>query len=281
MMHKNYARQLETCPSGREFYECAIGPFTGCCSTNPCDMGVCDDDGGCDESSSITEVAPLPPNTEGSSPNPANLEETTTVTITVSDILTSTYIEATATVAASQITSDATAAGLLPPISSIGTLSSALRSSTSTDASFHNSAVQTSLVTPSSTYSPTSSATNRSTASSASTTSSSKSHPAPSSIIVGGVVGGVAFLCLLLLLLCCCCRRRKKYGVGFERKNKKDKEIEEQLRKAETAAAERESFLNAVASRAVASSPAAAASTSITGPTYPRNSTAAPPPQWI
>ncbi|KAE8145316.1 hypothetical protein BDV25DRAFT_144757 [Aspergillus avenaceus] len=39
------------CPSGKEFYTCAQGPYQGCCSSNPChNNGICPDD----DSSSTT-----------------------------------------------------------------------------------------------------------------------------------------------------------------------------------------------------------------------------------
>ena len=44
MSCKMQARSLlPFCPQGQDYYECAIGLFTGCCSHNPCTTGICGD----------------------------------------------------------------------------------------------------------------------------------------------------------------------------------------------------------------------------------------------
>jgi hypothetical protein len=37
-------QQSSSCVAGKTFYRCAQGPYTGCCSSDPCDTGVCGDD---------------------------------------------------------------------------------------------------------------------------------------------------------------------------------------------------------------------------------------------
>src|SRR5277367_4197846 len=48
------ATSINDCATGQEFYRCAIGSFTGCCSTNPCDTGVCGDDNCGDQPSTFS-----------------------------------------------------------------------------------------------------------------------------------------------------------------------------------------------------------------------------------
>src|ERR1700733_7537162 len=81
MAHVQYPRQVGVCTKGTAFYKCAVGPFTGCCSTNPCDTGVCGDIERCDTTSLPAKSQTL------STTMPEG--RTTTLTVTVSEVITS------------------------------------------------------------------------------------------------------------------------------------------------------------------------------------------------
>lgn len=286
-----YARQADTCPEGTAFYKCAVGPFIGCCSRDPCDTGVCRDVDNCNSN--------LPPEGQDSTAKTTQ-EQTTTLTVTVSQVITS--LTATVTISdivTSIITAPASATLKAVPSSSalnshISDLSTIPSGSTGSLTSSHlitgsmltetqvssipatiaNATATTSAITNSGKTSPSWMTQN----------SSTPSNPAISNTphtttIVGGTVGGLSLLALLLL--CCCCRQRAKYS--FKRKSKEDKEEQERAelpRKAEEAVLQRQAFLGTAISTG-AESPVIGV-TADAGPSpYPRNSTAIPPQHWV
>lgn len=295
MAHARYIRQADTCPEGTAFYKCAVGPYTGCCSHNPCDTGLCGDVEDCN-SSSPTQAQTSPPR--------MSEEQTTTLTVTVSNVImsltTTVTVSDTVTSVVTELAASATlqAATGLPALhtlaSDLNTSPSSLESSPS---SSYRSTASTMRETPVSsmpipTATDITASTNPSVASSSWATRASSAAAIPPTsrgthtpAVVGGIVGGLSLLALLaLLLLCCCFRKRAKYSFSMKRKSKKDEEEQERaelLRKAEEAALQRHAFLGTAISTG-AQSPVNKSGTGDGGPSpYPRNSTAVPPQRWI
>jgi hypothetical protein len=290
-----YARQADTCPEGTAFYKCAVGPFIGCCSRDPCDTGVCRDVDNCNSN---------PPPEGQDSTAKTTQEQTTTLTVTVSQGIRS--LTATVTISdivTSIITAPASATLKAVPSSSAlnshtsdpstipsGSTGSLTSSHLLTGSMWTETQVSSIPATIANATATTSDITTSDKTSSWMTQSSSApSNPTISNAphttaIVGGTVGGLSLLALLaFLFLCCCCRRRAKYGFSVKRKSKEDKEEQERaelLRKAEEAVLQRQAFLGTAISTG-AESPVIGG-TADAGPSpYPRNSTAIPPQHWI
>lgn len=295
MAYAGDARQADTCPEGTEFYKCAVGPFTGCCSANPCDTGVCGDVDDCNPS--------LPAGGQASAPTMPEEQTTTlmvtvsdevtppTVTITISDIITSLITEAAASTTPHAPATQQTLDSLKPGLSAI--TPSLENSRASNYLSAESTLTETPFPSIRTTAAP---ATVAITKSSKTRSLETKEIPSATAIphnskgphtsaFIGGIAGGLSLLALLaLLLLCCCCRRRAKYSFSVKRKSKEDKEEQERaelLQKAEEAALQRQSVLDAAISTG-AQSPVTRGGTADFGPSpYPRNSTAIPPKHWI
>src|SRR2546421_6382786 len=289
MANVGYARQADTCPEGTAFYKCAVGPFVGCCSRNPCDTGVCSDVDSCNSGS--------PPEGQASTAEMTK-EHSTTLTVTVSRVIKSlTETITISDVVASLITVPAVPTTLTaaPSPSTKNTHtpnpSTIPSSSTSSRTNSHLSTRSTltdTLVSPThgttATAPPkTSAITDSSKAASSWTTQSS---PAPSgrpasdaahtTTIAGAIAGSLSLMALLaLLLLCCCCRRRAKYSFGVKRKSKESKDEQkraELLRKAEEAALRRQALLGTAITTGAQSPVGGRAADGVLSP-YPRNST--------
>ena len=100
-MQLHFPRQQSTsCADGKSFYSCAKGPYTGCCSTNPCDTGVCGDDSNSNPTTADTSNHPSPTDSR--------------------NLSTSTGSQSSAT---SRLTSSFAATGSIKPISTSTTLS--------------------------------------------------------------------------------------------------------------------------------------------------------------
>jgi hypothetical protein len=298
MAYSGYARRADTCPEGTAFYKCAVRPFTGCCSTNPCDTGVCADIDDCNSSSPAEGQASYPIMSE---------EQTTTLTVTVSEMIASLTTAVTISDVVTSIITQAAASTKLQAVTSSSVSENLASDLTASPSSLETSSTSGYLSTGSTlTETPVSSL--RATAATASTAttaithsskitsswmtqnSSAKSNPSTSkgphaSAVVGGIAGGLSLLGLLaLLLLCCCCRRRAKYSFSMKRKSKEDEEEQERaelLRRAEEAALEPHGFLGTAISTG-AQSPVNKGGTADVGPSpYPRNSTAVHFGHWI
>jgi hypothetical protein len=294
MAHVQYPRQVGVCTEGTAFYKCAVGPFTGCCSTNPCDTGVCGDVERCDTTSlpanSQTLSATIP---EGKTitltVTMSEVITSLTTTVTISDVITSLVMGPAAAKTSREFTSLPTWYSLIsdtttspysaqtPPTGSYFSIGSTLSKTSvspirGTEATA-NTANTNSIKASSSPMTQTSSPI---------PPSSKAQHP---SAVVGGIMGGLSFLTFLaLLLLCCCCRRRSKYSFRVKRKSKEEEEEQERaklLLRAEEAAIERRLFPSAAITTG-AQSPVNTCGTADAGPSpYPRNSTAMPPQRWI
>jgi hypothetical protein len=165
----------QNCPANTAFYRCAVGPFTGCCSTNPCDTGVCgDSNSGSGSGSSSSALAGQSSSAASDAPNSSKL---TQLTLTASNT------------ASTSVSSSS---------STIATTSHAKSTySSSTDPSSKHSSSASSTYTPSP----------------VSISPSSSNSPHHSKIpAIGGIVGGLALAALLALLLYYCCRRKKNGG---------------------------------------------------------------------
>jgi hypothetical protein len=295
MANAKYVRQADTCPEGTAFYKCAVGPFTGCCSHNPCDTGLCGDIEDCNSRSQTQAQASPPKMSE---------EQTTTLTATVTDVI----MPLTTTVTVSDIVTSLVTEPAASTTLQVATSSTALHTHTSdlnTSPSSLDSSPSSSYLSPGSTVTETpvssipipaatniTASTNSSKASSSwiIRTSSATAIPTNSksphtTAVVGGIFGGLSFLAFLtLVLLCCCFRKRAKYGFRMKRKSKEDKEEQERaelLQKAEEASLQRQAFLGTAISTG-AQSPVNKIGMGDSGPSpYPRNSTAVPPLHWI
>jgi hypothetical protein len=295
MAHVQYSRQVGVCPEGTAFYKCAVGPFTGCCSTNPCDTGVCEDVEPCDPS--------LPSKSQDLSPTMPE-EKTTTLTVTVSEMITSLVVTVTISDVITSFITGSAAATTSQEVTSLPTWDSLIPDMTASPYSVETPPTS-SHFSIGSTLSETSVSSIRGTdtiatiaiANSSKTSSlwmtqTSSAIPPSSkgqhtSTVVGGIMGGLsllAFLALLaLLLLSCCCRRRSKYSFSVKSKSKEEEEEKERaklLRRAEETALERRLFPSAAITTG-AQSPVETGRTADAGPSaYPRNSTAIPPQRW-
>jgi hypothetical protein len=293
MAHVQYSRQVGVCPEGTAFYKCAVGPFTGCCSTNPCDTGVCGDVERCDTS--------LPAQSQDSSPTMPE-EKTTTLTVTVSEMIASLTVTVTISdVITSLITGPAAAttsqeATSLPTWGSLTYDMTASPSSVETPpASSHFSTGSTLSEASVSSIRGTEATATTAIANSSKTSSSRMTQTSPAippsskgqhtSAVVGGIMGGLSFLVLLaLLLLCCCCRRRSKYSFSVKHKSKEEKEEQERaklLRRAEEVALERQLFPSAAITTGAQSPVKTGGTADVESSPYPRNSTAIPPQRWV
>jgi hypothetical protein len=299
MASVGYARQADTCPEGTAFYKCAVGPFIGCCSRDPCDTGVCSDVGDCNSGS--------PPEGQASTSKMAT-EHTTTLTVTVSQVIKSlTETVTISDIVPSVITAPAASTTLkaVPSLSTLiihtsdlSTIPSASTGSLSSSNLLTESTLPETQASPIPATVATSTATTTAITNASKTASSWMTQPSsypsnrPTSTtshtttIVGGVFGALFLLALLALLFlcCCCCRRRAKYSFSVKRKSKKEDRDEQEraelLRKAEEAALQRQAFLGAAITTG-AESPVRDG-TADAGPSpYPRNSTALPPWHWI
>jgi hypothetical protein len=293
MAHAQYPRQVGVCTEGTAFYKCAVGPFTGCCSTNPCDTGVCGEIERCDTTSlpakSQTLSATMPE------------EKTTTLTVTVSEVITSLTATVTISDVITLLVTGPAAAATSQKVTSLPTWESLMPDTTSSP-----SIVQTpptsSHFSIGSTLSETSASSIRGTEATATTTNTNSIKTSSSHMIqissavplsskgqqtlavVGGIMGGLSFLAFLAFLLLCCCRRRSKYSFRAKRKSKEEEEEQERARlllRAEEAALERRLSPSAAITTG-AQSPVNTCGTADAGPSpYPRNSTAMPPQRWV
>ncbi|ERF73617.1 hypothetical protein EPUS_00870 [Endocarpon pusillum Z07020] len=66
-MRLRFKRQdsANSCDAGKLFYRCSIGAYAGCCSTNPCDTGICGDDSDGDRTTATSSS----PSTTDSTPS--------------------------------------------------------------------------------------------------------------------------------------------------------------------------------------------------------------------
>ena len=257
MMHAKDERIFGDCPPGQMFYECAIGPFIGCCSTNPCGTGVCGGDGDGDDDCGSNPMA--------GSGGPLHISgQTLGSTAALSDFSQPPY----STSVAASISSSP---NVLPPSSFALASTDSVSGTTSVSSKSQQSLASTTLQTSrhasrvSSTASATSAVTPAGTAKPTGT-----SH---TGVVAGGVVGGLAFLGLLALLLLCCCRRGSKFSLTIKRKQVVQERVEEDVQEAEEAAAsDLEQYLKASHGQR---------GEDPSGSSYPKNSTAIPPQKWI
>ncbi|KAJ5396770.1 hypothetical protein N7509_004883 [Penicillium cosmopolitanum] len=175
-----------TCTDGKQWYVCNAGPYTGCCSVDPCSDGVCPDEDSITTTKKVTTTS---------------TSKSTSATLSTAE--TTTAVEETTSSSSSKTTSEASSEA-----TSVATSSTASILSTSTS-------------TSSATYSTTSaeSAATLTSAVSASQTavSTSSSHHSNSGMI-GGVVGAaIAAILLALLLYFCIKRRRAKVKIKMHR----------------------------------------------------------------
>ena len=309
MVQERYLRQVDTCPAGTAFYKCAIGPFTGCCSTNPCDTGVCGDVDDCDSSSMA--------GAQGSSTTPE--QQPVTLTVTVSKVIASLTTTATISDVITSVVTKTATATTTQGVLSLPNLPAATSDAASSIDSSENSSARSPATPPASSHLSTGSSistenpvsslhatapanTSTTIANLSNMTSSSwmkqtsppatpAKNPHPNtSTVIGGIVGALCLVALLALLLLCCCFRRKRsntHNFCVKRSTKEGDEEQkraELLRRAEEAALERETFLGgrvAVATTTGALSPVRAETTDNGASTYPRNSSAGPPQHWI
>jgi predicted lipid-binding transport protein (Tim44 family) len=200
-----------SCSPGKVFYLCDKGPYTGCCSTNPCDTGVCGD-----ETISKTTTAKTSKTASKSSP---------------------------ATRSASSLTSTA--------------------SSRSTATQHSATSTPTSAVTSPTPY-------------------PDQNTSPPVGAIVGGVLGGLALLALVAALLWWCLQRKSKLRIRIGRGKKKvDDQREGELLEAKAAILDREKFLDAARQRSALEAKSQDPFAEFGGSSsYPKTSTATPPPRW-
>lgn len=60
-MHLIFPRAASDCAAGKAYYVCAQGAFRGCCSTDPCGTGICNDnDDDNSNTSTSTSLTPSP-----------------------------------------------------------------------------------------------------------------------------------------------------------------------------------------------------------------------------
>lgn len=222
----------QNCPANTAFYRCAVGPFTGCCSTNPCDTGVCGDSNngsgsGSGSRSSSSALAGQASSAASNAPNSSKLTQ------------------------------------LAPTASNTASTNVSSASSTTATTS-HTKSTHSSSTDPSSKHS--SSASSTSTPSPVSISPSSSNSPHHSKIpAIGGIVGGLALAALLALLLYYCCRRKKKGGLKLSLNRNK---VVEQRNQRDGQARD---FIVTAAAVTAASESRHAANQDIGGSSKPRN----------
>lgn len=243
-MRPQRRQQLGNCPSGKTYYRCALGPFTGCCSTNPCDTGVCRDAA------------------EGS--------QETTPSSRIMLVSSATAVHLDSATASSPV-SQSTSVG-----SGSGTASTSSTGGSKTLTSSHSS---TSNRASASTTDPSPDATT-SVIPGAGPVKSNKPSGGP---IAGGIIGGLAFLALLALLARYL-RRKTKLQIKVKREKKEEKKEEKDQAKAEeTQLLERQKYLEAARNRIQQNESGSGGGPfpDFGGSSnYPKNSTAHPPPRW-
>jgi hypothetical protein len=214
------AAALGTCPSGKAYFVCAKGPFTGCCSNDPCSLGHCAD-------------YPFDASWKSSTATETIGSYTTTVTMTRSSIATSGTV--TSTLSPSE--------GDSPLVSSIISEISAISSITSSHSS-DGSSVTGKPSAASNTYLSSSTTSVFLSVSTSTSTSSSTPHAGTVAGIALGTAGAIA----LLIVLCCICYRwRKKTSVSSSKNE--DKVLKAQLKEAAKIQAERNKALRALENR--------------------------------
>lgn len=216
--HSHDLSKRQTCPQGKTYYVCAIGPFKGCCSTGLC-ADFPHDPGWKPSLATATEYVTETQTAIGS--------YTTTVTMTLSP----SHVAATSTLGVSGETG-----------------------STSTSASDTSSVSEVSALIPTPTHPSTLSASHTTGLPHISSSSpflsiplaTSDPSPHPTSpqggTIAGitlGLAGGIAFL---ILLCCFCVRRRRKNAV-------EDEGLKQALKEAAAVQVERNKALRALESR--------------------------------
>lgn len=249
-------RQVGTCAAGKDFYTCAKGPFTGCCSTDPCDSGFCGDDS----------------DSNGNS-NPTNVETSNRPSVSDKPSLT-----ASTAVKSPQVIS------LISSLTS-GDPTKSTRTSTASASTVSASKLSASTASPSGTTRQSAIPTAAETTASSAPNPKDSNQP-PVGAIVGGVLGGLSLLALLALLIRYLSQRQAKASIkidrGKKKKSKKEKKREKELAAAEAAVLEREKFLDAAKDRAEREVRRGDPFAEFGGSSlYPRNSTAAPPQRWI
>jgi hypothetical protein len=217
------AAALGTCPSGKAYFVCAKGPFTGCCSTDPCSLGHCAD-------------YPFDASWKSSRETETVGSYTPIVTMTLSSVTTGGMVTSTLS----------PSGGDSPLVSSIISEISAISSITTSHSSDGSSVTgkpsDASNTHPSNTH-PSSSTT--SAFLSVPTSTSTPHTSSPHAGTVAGIALGTAGAIVLLILLCCICyRRRKKTGVSSSKNE--DKELKAQLKEAAEIQAERNKALRAL-----------------------------------
>ena len=197
-MRIHLVRQVGTCSTGYQYYTCAIGPYSGCCSTDPCTSGVCPDDEGNPASSLLlTSTSPYPQSTASTSLTP----------ISQSTALSTQTTATSSSLAPSSFVLSSTAPTLTSSTASTTASTSAYQSSSSISSTDPSSSLTT-------------------------TRSSSAPSTRPSSTkgaLIGGVIGGLAGALLLAALLYFCCRRRGGSRVKFcitRNKGEQTKEVD-------------------------------------------------------
>ncbi|OKL57611.1 hypothetical protein UA08_07293 [Talaromyces atroroseus] len=188
-----FERQVNTCSPPYQFYQCSIsGQFSGCCSLDPCDDGICpaENQPGGSSQSTTSETTSI------SSTSLSNQEQTVTVTASAApsslSSQTTAALETSATRSLSDLDQDQTV-----------TMATATMSSSLSSASLSTSIGKTDVVTTTVAAAISSTNTPTQTPSETSTSSNNKA------VLIGSSVGGVVGIMALFLMLFLCCRRRK------------------------------------------------------------------------
>ncbi|OQD77124.1 hypothetical protein PENDEC_c003G00924 [Penicillium decumbens] len=92
-----------TCTGGKQWYVCRVGPFTGCCSSDPCTTGVCPDD------DSITSSSQATPKSTATSTSISQDSSTPALTSTIetANLMSSATMETTSATSSATSTSGA------------------------------------------------------------------------------------------------------------------------------------------------------------------------------
>ncbi|OQU93952.1 hypothetical protein CLAIMM_00385 [Cladophialophora immunda] len=274
-MFSFWHRDVLTCPENQNYYHCSSVPYSGCCTHDPCNAGVCEDT----------------PSDSSSDSCGAGITVTVTQTVLQGAATSTVNTPASSFDLATDQPDGASAdqSSLVP--SGIGTSSaspSAQASSipfpfipiTTPDTTLTTAAPGTTMTknlihaTPSASANATGSAT---TSECAKPTASAtpKSTPTPPATIAGSVIGSMAGLALIVTLLIWCCRRKRK--ITFKRKVQKTDQ-EEQSNELQSVKEERDQDLRRLEHGKMPPTPR---SFDFGLPQVPTNSSPVMPQRWV
>jgi hypothetical protein len=198
-------RQVNTCSSPYQFYECSLGGhFSGCCSMDPCTDGICpaeNQPGGSSQTTATTSTST------------SMSTSTSTSTSTSSTSLSSKEQTVTMTVSATFQTTATTTASLDQDQIITTTTPTVLSSSLSTP--LLSTSVGNVHVATTTTAAVFSTATSTTTPSDASASSSNKT------VLIGASVGGVVGALALFMILFLWCRKRKSSKTSNSKNDEK------------------------------------------------------------